>query len=427
MRRTSADAVLIVPGRLLLPLRANFLLFGAKPPRRCSLSVPTKLRLRPESRPHRCHSRPFAGMSWTTALPAAARGRVHKKAQVRCAEQSGDARRKDSMDSGRGRRRHGVRGVWRRRHGPSPHGFVAGRARLRRRFQADRRALPMPQRRSRGRRGARPCHRASAAVGRHDPGPDPADRRRRGPVPAARPRRRTTSKPHGARARSSMAPDGEAPERDAIALIVNSAIVRVQDQLHIHIGCLIPSARHVLALVAPKVSDRRVGPDRGGRSPHDVLGHARSAERSLRASTRFGSPAEAFAGKARPGRPDDRGRRGPRRRRRPVPDPRDLREGPGRLVAFRRRPALFALPVPAPRRPLAIGSSPREGRARPMEEGARAMTTGRGARFWRRLNPFNGLGAFFCHSLRQSRRPALPAASSWPAPGAGGSPLASPR
>jgi CDP-diacylglycerol pyrophosphatase len=47
--------------------------------------------------------------------------------------------------------------------------------------------------------------------------------------------------------------DGQAPERDAIALFVNSAIVRTQDQLHIHVGCLFPYARATLAAAAPHV------------------------------------------------------------------------------------------------------------------------------------------------------------------------------
>jgi CDP-diacylglycerol pyrophosphatase len=56
------------------------------------------------------------------------------------------------------------------------------------------------------------------------------------------------------RARSFLkAADGRAPERDAIALFVNSAIVRTQDQLHIHMGCLVPYARRTLAAVAPKI------------------------------------------------------------------------------------------------------------------------------------------------------------------------------
>src|SRR3984957_16275709 len=47
--------------------------------------------------------------------------------------------------------------------------------------------------------------------------------------------------------------DGQAPGRDAIALFVNSAIVRTQDQLPIHVGCLFPSARTTLAAAAPMV------------------------------------------------------------------------------------------------------------------------------------------------------------------------------
>ena len=46
---------------------------------------------------------------------------------------------------------------------------------------------------------------------------------------------------------------GQVPERDAIALFVNSAVVRTQDQLHIHVGCLLPYARRTLAAAAPKV------------------------------------------------------------------------------------------------------------------------------------------------------------------------------
>ncbi len=47
--------------------------------------------------------------------------------------------------------------------------------------------------------------------------------------------------------------DGQGPERDAIALFVNSEIVRTQDQLHIHVGCLRPYARRTLAAAAPEV------------------------------------------------------------------------------------------------------------------------------------------------------------------------------
>jgi CDP-diacylglycerol pyrophosphatase len=56
------------------------------------------------------------------------------------------------------------------------------------------------------------------------------------------------------RARSFLkGADGRDPERDAIALAVNSARNRGQDQLHIHVGCLKPSARLMLAAVAPKI------------------------------------------------------------------------------------------------------------------------------------------------------------------------------
>jgi CDP-diacylglycerol pyrophosphatase len=56
------------------------------------------------------------------------------------------------------------------------------------------------------------------------------------------------------RARSFLkAHDGRVPERDEIALVANSAALRSQDQLHIHVGCLTPPARRALAAAAPKV------------------------------------------------------------------------------------------------------------------------------------------------------------------------------
>jgi CDP-diacylglycerol pyrophosphatase len=48
-------------------------------------------------------------------------------------------------------------------------------------------------------------------------------------------------------------PNGYAPERDAVALFVNAAAQRTQDQLHIHMGCLLPYARRTLAGAAPKM------------------------------------------------------------------------------------------------------------------------------------------------------------------------------
>jgi CDP-diacylglycerol pyrophosphatase len=46
---------------------------------------------------------------------------------------------------------------------------------------------------------------------------------------------------------------GRALESDAVALIVNSAAVRAQDQLHIHLVCLLPSAHRSLTVAAAKV------------------------------------------------------------------------------------------------------------------------------------------------------------------------------
>ena len=54
------------------------------------------------------------------------------------------------------------------------------------------------------------------------------------------------------RARTMIATvNGRPPPRDETALIVNSRIVRSQDQLHIHIGCLVPRARRMLSDAAP--------------------------------------------------------------------------------------------------------------------------------------------------------------------------------
>jgi len=46
-------------------------------------------------------------------------------------------------------------------------------------------------------------------------------------------------------------PDGKPPQLGEIALAVNSAVSRSQDQLHFHIGCLTPTAKRALAVVAP--------------------------------------------------------------------------------------------------------------------------------------------------------------------------------
>jgi CDP-diacylglycerol pyrophosphatase len=46
---------------------------------------------------------------------------------------------------------------------------------------------------------------------------------------------------------------GREPERDEIALVVNSAVVRTQDQLHVHVGCLRTYPKLMLAAAAPSV------------------------------------------------------------------------------------------------------------------------------------------------------------------------------
>jgi len=57
--------------------------------------------------------------------------------------------------------------------------------------------------------------------------------------------------------------NGRRPSRAQIALIANSRIVRGEDQLHIHIGCLVPEARRVVAEAAqslPPDAWRLIGP-----------------------------------------------------------------------------------------------------------------------------------------------------------------------
>ncbi len=57
--------------------------------------------------------------------------------------------------------------------------------------------------------------------------------------------------------------NGRPPARSQIALVANSRIVRGEDQLHIHLGCLVPQARHALADAAPGLpigAWRMIGP-----------------------------------------------------------------------------------------------------------------------------------------------------------------------
>jgi CDP-diacylglycerol pyrophosphatase len=92
--------------------------------------------------------------------------------------------------------------------------------------------------------------------------------------------------------------DGQAPERDAIALFVNSAIVRTQDQLHIHVGCLLPYARATLAAAAPKVPMgewAQIGPV----VPHTMFWAYRIPGTDLANVNPFRLAAEAIGGKTK--------------------------------------------------------------------------------------------------------------------------------
>jgi CDP-diacylglycerol pyrophosphatase len=92
--------------------------------------------------------------------------------------------------------------------------------------------------------------------------------------------------------------DGQAPERDAIALFVNSSIVRTQDQLHIHVGCLFPYARRRLAAAAPEVPMgewAQIGPV----VPHTMFWAYRIPGTDLGSVNPFRLAAEVVAGKTK--------------------------------------------------------------------------------------------------------------------------------
>ncbi len=92
--------------------------------------------------------------------------------------------------------------------------------------------------------------------------------------------------------------DGRAPERDAIALIVNSAAVRGQDQLHIHLGCLLPLARLALAAAVPKVPFGEWAPI-GAVVPRTMFWGYRIRRTDLSNVDPFRLAAEALAGKTK--------------------------------------------------------------------------------------------------------------------------------
>ena len=91
---------------------------------------------------------------------------------------------------------------------------------------------------------------------------------------------------------------GRLPSRDAVALVVNSAVNRTQDQLHIHIGCLLPAVRRAIAAAAPQVP---VGDWKQLTAvvPHIVFWGMRVRGKDLADVEPFRLVAEAFADKVR--------------------------------------------------------------------------------------------------------------------------------
>ena len=91
---------------------------------------------------------------------------------------------------------------------------------------------------------------------------------------------------------------GQVPERDAVALVVNSAMVRTQDQLHIHVGCLRPYAWRRLAAVAPRIPMgewAQIGPV----VPHTMFWAYRIPETDLANVNPFRLAAEELGGKTK--------------------------------------------------------------------------------------------------------------------------------
>ena len=92
--------------------------------------------------------------------------------------------------------------------------------------------------------------------------------------------------------------DGKPPERDRVALAVNSRVARNQDQPHIHIGCLVPSARNAVQAIAPKL---RIGEwtQVGPVVPHSMFWGLRIMGADLAAVQPFRLAADYLADKAR--------------------------------------------------------------------------------------------------------------------------------
>ena len=134
------------------------------------------------------------------------------------------------------------------------------------------------------------------------------------------------------------------PERDAVALFVNSAMVRTQDQLHIHVGCLFPYARRSLAAAAPKVPMgqwAQIGPV----VPHTMFWAYRIPGTDLFECQSVSARRRSYCARQDegPARPDGRGRGGSRGQRRWNSWMRLLRQGAARMVAGQRRRPPFGI------------------------------------------------------------------------------------
>jgi CDP-diacylglycerol pyrophosphatase len=102
------------------------------------------------------------------------------------------------------------------------------------------------------------------------------------------------------RARSFLkSADGRAPEHDEIAVIANSAVIRTQDQLHIHVGCLKSHAKRMLATAAPNVPIGKWAPI-GAIVPHTVFWGMRIRGTNLSDIEPFRLTAEALTDKMIP-------------------------------------------------------------------------------------------------------------------------------
>ena len=92
--------------------------------------------------------------------------------------------------------------------------------------------------------------------------------------------------------------NGRPPSREQVVLLVNSAGVRAQDQLHIHIACLFPHVRRVLADAAPLLPLDAWRPV-GLVKPHEMLWGMRVRSADLEGVNPFRLVHRAFDGAVR--------------------------------------------------------------------------------------------------------------------------------